>query len=67
MDITKAQAKAAIGITLDTEFAAWFRDQPSKQAVSQWKDDEALPSSRQWELRARLPELFPMPAQQEAA
>lgn len=61
MDITKRALKKALGIETDVEVAAFFNT--SKQAVGQWGDDDAaLPVGRQWEARARRPDLFPAPA-----
>ena len=56
-DITKPEAMRLLGLKTDTEFAAWFRDQPTKQAAGAWGDGP-LPDGRQWELRARRPDLF---------
>jgi len=56
MDITKRSAKALLGITTDAELARFF--EIHRQAVGQWKEDEPIPSARQWELRVRRPELF---------
>lgn len=53
IEITKAEAKRLLGFETDAALADWFHDKPSKQAVSQWKEEEPLPSARQWELRAR--------------
>ena len=68
-DITKLQAKHALGIDSDTALGNWFNDKPTKQAVGKWGDDEPLPPARQWELRARRPDLFgkPAPEQPKAA
>lgn len=57
MTITKAQARAALGFTKDVELAAFFG--VSKAAVCNWPEDKPLPDGRQWELRARRPDLFP--------
>lgn len=59
MDITKADAKRLLGIETDADLGRWFNDEPTKQAVGNWPDDEPLPPGRQWELRARRPDLFP--------
>lgn len=45
----------------DAGLAAFFNITPS--AVSQWGDDEPLPTPRQWELMARKPEIFSTKAQ----
>jgi hypothetical protein len=66
MDITKASLKTALGFETDAEVALFFNT--SKQAVSQWGDDDAsLPIGRQWEARARRPDLFPTPDDVRAA
>lgn len=59
MDITKRQAKEALGIETDAGLARFFGI--LRQAVAQWKEDEPLPQARQWELRAKRPRLFPKP------
>ena len=57
MDITKASVKRALGIETDTDLAQFFAT--SKQAVSQWGDDNApLPKGRQWQAIALRPDLF---------
>jgi hypothetical protein len=56
MDMTKAQAKELLGFTTDTELAEFFH--VTKQAVGFWPDDKPMPEGRQWEIRARRPELF---------
>lgn len=61
MNITKGQAKAALGITTDADLARHLGI--SKQAISNVGGDDALlPEGRQWQLRAKHPELFPAPA-----
>jgi hypothetical protein len=56
MTVTKSEAKRALGLQTDAELAQFF--DISKQAVSQWRDDRPLPDGRQWELRARRPDVF---------
>lgn len=56
MNMTKAEARAALGFTMDKELAEFFG--VGKAAVSNWGEDEALPEVRQWQLRARRPDLF---------
>lgn len=56
MDMTKKEAKSLLGFSTDAELARFFG--VSKQAVSFWHEDEPLPEGRQWELRARRPDLF---------
>jgi len=62
MDMTKAAVKAALGFKTDAELARFY--ETTRQAVDKWPEDEPIPRARQWELRARRPELFPAdPAQ----
>lgn len=56
--ISKARAKRELHLDTDVAFASWFNDKPSKQAVSQWGDDDDLPPARKWELIARRPDVF---------
>lgn len=66
--ISKSRAKLALHLETDVAFGNWFTDKPSKQAVSQWGDDDDLPLARKWELMARCPDLFgPAPSDKEAA
>lgn len=65
--ITKTFAMQALDIRTDEAFGEWFRDQPTKQAVGKWGKDEPLPDARQWELRARRPDLFGHASAEEAA
>jgi|DEB19_MinimDraft_2_1074335.scaffolds.fasta_scaffold07739_4 DNA-binding transcriptional regulator YiaG len=55
MNITKRTARERLDVN-DAGLAAFFNITPS--AVSQWGDDEPLPTPRQWELMARKPDLF---------
>lgn len=57
MTITKAQARTALGFTKDIELAVFFG--VSRAAVCNWPEDKPLPDGRQWELRAKRPDLFP--------
>jgi hypothetical protein len=59
MEITKRAAKTALQLDTDAALARFFG--VGRWAVGQWPEDEALPDSRQWELRAKHPELFPLP------
>lgn len=59
MNMTKQEVKAALGYSTDVELAKLFAI--GRWAVGQWKDDEPIPDQRQWELRARFPDLFPLP------
>lgn len=58
MDMTKPAVKKALGIETDADLARFF--DCLRQAVDQWPDDGPIPQARQWELRARRPDLFPM-------
>lgn len=55
MNITKRTARERLAVN-DAGLAAFFNITPS--AVSQWADDEPLPTPRQWELMARKPSIF---------
>lgn len=58
MGLTKAALRAALDLKTDAELADFFGT--SKQAVSQWGDDDTpIPARRQWEVRAKRPDLFP--------
>ena len=61
MRMTKREVKAALGIETDADLARLFSPSIGRWAVGQWPDDEPIPSARQWELRARNPEKFPLP------
>lgn len=68
MDMTKQQVKKALGIETDAELARQFSPPIGRWAVGQWKEDEPIPTGRQWELRARFADVFgPSPAQEDAA
>lgn len=60
MDMTKRAVKAALEIETDAALAAYF--DIGRWAVGQWPDDEPIPEGRQWELRAKRPDLFPTQA-----
>lgn len=59
MDITKRIARERLGIN-DAGLSRFFDVTPG--AVSQWGEDDPLPSERQWQARAKRPDLFPVPA-----
>lgn len=59
MDMTKTEVKFALGLATDAELARFF--ETSRQAVDKWPDDEPIPKGRQWELRARRPDIFGEP------
>ncbi len=56
MDMTKADVKKLLSLESDAELARFFG--VSRGAVFHWPDDQPIPESRQWELRAKRPELF---------
>lgn len=58
MEITKRQAKEALGIKTDAELARFFIKPISRQAIHKIGEDEPLPYGRCFELLARKPELF---------
>lgn len=69
MKITKRLLKQRLDFTSDAQLADWFG--VSKQAVSQWgDDDESIPEGKQWQARALRPDIFgpaPTTGEQEAA
>lgn len=65
MEMTKRNVKAALGFDTDAELARFFGI--GRWAVGQWPDDKPIPEGRQWQLRAKRPELFPEPDKGEAA
>lgn len=56
-NLTKRTARELLGVN-DAGLADFFNVTPG--AISQWSEDEPLPKGRQWELRARRPDLFVM-------
>lgn len=62
MSMTKREVKAALRIETDAELARFFGG-INRQAVSQWADDQPIPEGRQWEARAKRPDVFPAPDQ----
>jgi hypothetical protein len=56
MDITKRAVKAALGFKKDSELARFFGI--GRGGVHHWKDDEAIPPLRQYQLRDKRPDLF---------
>ncbi len=62
MDMTKRAVKEALGIQTDAELARQFYPPIGRWAVGQRPEDEPIPEGRQWFLRAKFPETFPMPA-----
>lgn len=65
MDMTKRSVKAALAFDTDVELAKFLGI--SKQALSRVGEDEPLPEGRQWQLRAKRPDLFPAPELDSAA
>ncbi len=57
MNMTKRAVKAALEMETDAELARFFGI--GRWAVGQWEDDESIPEGRQWQLRAKRPDLFP--------
>lgn len=60
MNMTKREVRAALGYTLDKQLAEFFRT--TKQAVSNWNEDEPIPEGRQWQARALRPDVIPEPS-----
>ena len=56
MDMTKRAVKKALDLDTDADLARFF--EIGRWAVGQWPDDEPIPDGRQWELRAKRPDLF---------
>lgn len=65
MDMTKRAVKAALGIETDAELARQFTPPIGRWAVGQWPEDEPIPAGRQWELRAKFPQLFTVAPEQK--
>jgi hypothetical protein len=65
MDMTKRSVKAALGYEKDVELARFLGI--SKQAVSQIGEEDQLPEGRQWQARAKRPDLFPAPDAEDKA
>lgn len=55
--MTKRNVKLRLGCETDVQLASIFGI--GRWAVGQWPDDKPIPEGRQWELRARYPQLFP--------
>lgn len=56
MDMSKTGVKKLLGLESDAELARFFN--VGRGAVYHWPDEEPIPESRQWELKARRPDLF---------
>lgn len=63
--MTKPEIKTALGLDTDADLARFFGI--GRWAVGQWPDDLPIPEARQWELRAKRPDLFPTPVEDKAA
>jgi hypothetical protein len=57
MDMTKRAVKEALAFETDADLARFFGI--GRWAVGQWDEDKPIPEGRQWELRAKRPDLFP--------
>jgi len=66
MDMTKARVKEVLRIETDAELARTFDPPIGRWAVGQWPENEPIPPARQWELRAKYPEKFPLDEPTEA-
>lgn len=58
MNMTKREVKNALGIQTDADLARLFGI--GRWAVGQWPEDQPIPEGRQWQLRAKRPDLFPV-------
>lgn len=58
MNITKRMIREAVG-GRDVDVARFFG--VTRGAVAQWGEDDPLPEGRQWQARAKRPDLFPAP------
>lgn len=67
MEMTKREVKDALGLETDAQLARVFTPEIGRWAVGQWDEDKPIPLQRQWELRAKYPTKFPMPAGQGEA
>lgn len=65
MDMTKSGVKRVLGLETDAELARFFGI--GRWAVGQWSDVEPIPEGRQWQLRAKRPDLFPVPEAAQVA
>lgn len=59
MKFTKREVKDALGIETDAALGRYLG--VGRSAVDQWLDDEPIPGARQWQLRAKRPDIFPEP------
>lgn len=57
--LTKRAVREALGFTMDKDLAQFFG--VGKAAVSNWPEDDPLPDVRQWQARAKRPDLFSVP------
>jgi hypothetical protein len=58
MDMTKRAVKVALDCRTDADLARFF--DIGRWAVGQWPDEAPIPDARQWQLRAKRPDLFPV-------
>lgn len=65
MDITKAEAKAGLGVDTDAALARFLNI--SRQALNRYGEDDPLADGLQWQLRARRPGVFGTPDETPAA
>ena len=66
MNMTKREIRTALGFSMDKELAEFFG--VGKGAVSAWPEDKPIPEGRQWQARAKRPDVIPEPdAQSNAA
>lgn len=56
MDMSKTAVKKVLGFDSDAELARFFG--LSRGAIFHWPEADPIPESRQWELKARRPDLF---------
>lgn len=56
MDMSKTAVKKVLGFESDAELARFFG--LSRGAVFHWPEGDPIPESRQWELKARRPDVF---------
>jgi hypothetical protein len=56
MELTKRQIKVALGIETDADLSRFFGI--GRWAVGQWQDDQPIPALRQYEAKAKRPDLF---------
>jgi len=65
MNMTKREIRIALGFSMDKELAEFFG--VGKGAISAWPEDEPIPEGRQWQARAKRPDVIPEPGVQSNA